>query len=456
MTRLVFEARDKIIEGTFSEPIDVEAVCRAINEDPECLKNAEITNGDGSLKLRNGDLVFLEILREKLKNKKSVGRVVTDAVLETYAEEYQDEGEEVLKVALEKYDEYYVKNLAEDQVSREGRERIRAVVEGTKSETGSPNKKNTSEVTVVQKPRMGRRFNNPIDGAIERVLSIPVGAYHVATSERAQKMMGGIAEENIESFFLEAMSNNDETRLKFMARQIANHMVLEKHIDVDVTWSQRYETTMRKKFGEEFPPMISAEGWQMFILEVYVPILAHSLAAAEIASITGDSIASQHTLAITERVEIDIAESAARVAEKTQPARQRREVSRITADAEIAQALVDNEHVFTEAKRVGSKLVAKTVAQPVFSFFGQLFSSAVEVLPSTAKGNSMSLSRWMDEKNVDKKLVGVTAGGIGFGVVGGTIAAVMTGAWLYVPFAALAVPVAASSIYMGVKGFVSK
>lgn len=442
----MFEARDKIIEGTFSEPIDVEAVCRAINEDPNCLKNAEITNGNGSLKLYDRELIFLEIQREKLKNKKSVGRVVTDAVMEAYAEEYQDEGEEVLKVALKKYEKYYIDNLAGDEVCKDLNKSLKAN-EVRKKIPLDPTLPGT-ELSEIETDSMG----TSLEWTQSNLLRLGY-----MFSEKAKESAVTIGNEGWEARVLIAMANNDKTRLKYLIEQAAGTMVAAGKLGIESSWREMYVRTMNEKYGDsKYPSIESAEGKIKFLGEVYAPTVAAFLAAPEIASVMGDKRAADATIKLKADIEIMIAESNADVAERVQPARAKVESARYEADAKIAEVLSKNEEVLAAARRIKAMLAAKTVAQPVFTFISQLGASTVETVPAAGKGFSQFLDRWMSQENVDRKLVAVTSGGVAIGLVGGAVAAFyLVNPWL-IPVGAVLVPMITSSGYMAIKGFLSE
>lgn len=454
MTRPMFEASDKIIEGTFSEPINVEAVCRAINEDPECLKNAEITNGDGSLKLRNGDLVFLEILREKLKNKKSVGRVVTDAVLEVYVEEHQDEGEEVLKVALEKYDEYYVKNLAEDQGAKRNSTKMIPV---EKTKPVKPEAKTEDETSGSWLDIFKGDGLKPVEVPwVESLTSAPIRPFMILT-ERGRDAMKRLSNENFERMVLKAMCENDAARSAYLTKQAAGALSNIEGFGVEEKWVAFYNNSMTLQYGAgKYPPIASVQGFTAFLKEVYQPLAMMTLATAEVTSVMGDHAATEVVADLEAKMEIILAEKRAEVAEKVQPAQRRVDKEVMETRANEATLYVTHEEKLSRAKGIKQKLAAKAVLSPVSAGASEAIEAISEASPSLFKGFAEFLKRWQDQEGGDPKLVAVTSGGLAGGLAGGVLASFyFVNPWLF-PVIAIVTPMVTSSGYMAFRGFFKK
>lgn len=440
MTRSTIEAGDKIIEGTFSEAINLEEVCRAINEDPECLRKAEIANRNGSLKLKNGQLVFLEILREKFKNKKSVTRVVTDAVLEIYAEEYQDEGEEVLKVALEKYDKYYVENLAGDKTSKNF---------GGKSVVATEKKRELlidfSSLLKGDETQIGTPF-------IENMVTIPVRPFMFLT-ERGRDAMRRISNENLERLVLSAMEGNDETRSKYLARQASQALGSLKNFGVEEKWIEFYKKSMKIQYPDGgYPEFASIQGFEKFLREVYLPLVKLTLSTAEIGSVMGDKAAVDVVSDLEAKMEILLAEKRAEVAEKVQPAQRRVDKEVMITKAESDLLYIGNEDRLKRAKKIRNELAVRTLVAPLSAAVSEGVEAISEVGPSLYKGFAEFLKRWQDQEGGDPKLVAVTSGGLALGLVGGAVGA-FTVSWLVFPVAVIVLPTSAAAGYMALRGF---
>ena len=111
MTRRAKEAREMVIEGELVVS-DIEKARRVLKESLNCLNASVVENVADRLKLMAEGIVFLEVDRSLIKNVRTVEPVVTEAVLNTYQEDFADEGAMVLEVAVKKYQDYYIKYLS--------------------------------------------------------------------------------------------------------------------------------------------------------------------------------------------------------------------------------------------------------------------------------------------------------------------------------------------------------
>jgi hypothetical protein len=437
MTRYKSEADSKIIEGTYSEASKI---------DQESLERAEITNGDGTLKLRSGETVFLEILREKLKNKKSVGRVVTDAVIETYNDR-QEEGEAVLKVALEKFEEYYFNNLAGDGVCRD---------------------KNKSLKAGDLKPKIVDSFDLPMefDGSnssqteisvpwIESLVTVPARPFMVF-SERGRDAMRRVSDENLERLVLDAMRKNDTARARYLIGQATEALSSMENFGVKDKWVKFYENSMTIEYGEgKFPAFASVQGMLKFFKEVYEPLVMQILSQAEIVSVMGDHAATEVVADLEAKMEIILAEKRAEVAEKVQPAQRRVDAETMKTKANEADLYEKHQDVLKRSKKIKSELAMRTVVAPFSAGATEVTEAVFEVAPSGLKAFAEFFRRWYNQEGGDPKLMAVTAGGLAFGLVGGVIGA-FTVSWLALPAGIIVLPMASAAGYMAVRGFMKK
>lgn len=441
MTGYKLEAEDKIIEGNFSEaPESVQ----------ESLERAEITNGDGILRLTADTVVFLEVERTKLKNKKSVNRVVTEAVIETYNDR-QEEGEAVLKVALEKYDEYYVKYLTEEQGP--GRNSTKMIpVEKTKPvkpEVEPEDETSGSWLDIFKGDGL-----KPVEVPwVESLAAAPIRPFMIFT-ERGRDAVKRLSNENFERMVLEAMSGNDAARSAYLTRQAANALSNIEGFGVEEKWAAFYNNSMTLQHGAgKYPPFASVQGFTAFLNEVYKPLVMLTLSTAEVTSVMGDHAATEVVADLEAKMEIILAEKRAEVAEKVQPAQRRVDDEVMKTRANEATLYVTHEEKLSRAKGIKQKLAAKTVLSPVSAGVSEAIEAISEAPPSYLKGYAEFLKRWQDQEGGDPKLVGVTAGGLALGLAGGVLVAFWVNSWWMIPAGGLLVPIIAASGYMGFRGF---
>ena len=89
MTRRAKEAREMVIEGELVVS-DIEKARRVLKESLNCLNASVVENVADRLKLMAEGIVFLEVDRSLIKNVRTVEPVVTEAVLNTYQEDFAD------------------------------------------------------------------------------------------------------------------------------------------------------------------------------------------------------------------------------------------------------------------------------------------------------------------------------------------------------------------------------
>jgi len=287
-------------------------------------------------------------------------------------------------------------------------------------------------------------------GFIESAQMVMVRPFNVL-SERGRHAAMGISNEYWEGLVLEAMAQNDEKRMSYLARQAARALETTGAMGIEGNWRQLYERSMELEVGAgNYPSLNTKQGLTAFMDKVYFPVLKTLLSGAEIASTMGDHEAVMTTAALKAVMEAELAEQTANAAERVQPAKARTEKARIEAEAEVAEVLEKNGDVLKEGKRVSAQLAAATVASPLMTGTGQVLEAASEALPAMMKGHAQAWNRWLEQIGVDPKLVAWTAIGGGSGIPLTVACVVAFGPWglLALP----ATPFFASMIYTGIKG----